>query len=123
MKKISFLVLLSVSVLSVSAQLQDTKWRNTMYIPDAVVIIFDFKKDTVSIHIAANGSLVETMTYTVSKDTLRLTKVSGTSPCSGGVTGDYKIELKEEKLYISPINDPCSDRSNAFISTPWIKEK
>ncbi len=122
MKKICFLILiLSVSALSVSAQLENTKWKNILYIPDAVECIFDFKKDTVFIKVAQDGSIVETMTYKISHDSLILTKVSGLSPCSDE-TGIYKFEFKEEKLYITPINDGCSDRSNAFQSSAWIKE-
>ena len=123
MKKSGFLLLLLfIAGFSASAQLEDTKWRNTVNIPDPVECMFHFKKDTVNLYVVADGSLIESMTYKISKDTLKLTKVSGMSPCSE-VVGLYKMERKDDKLFITAINDECSERSSAFRPDAWIKEK
>ena len=106
-----------------SAQLTDTKWRNAMNIPDPVETILHFKKDSVSLFVAGDGSLVETMSYKINKDTLKLIKISGMSPCNESVVGIYKIEIKDDKLTIVPLVDDCVERFNAFKPEPWIKEK
>ncbi len=67
---------------AINAQLTDSKWRNFMNIPDSYEPIIHFKKDTAILTLAADGSTIETMMYSVSKDRLRLTKVSGLSPCN-----------------------------------------
>jgi hypothetical protein len=117
----SFLFILFVS--AATAQLADTKWKNFMNIPEPTESFMHFKKDTVLLSVAADGTLVETMTYTINKDTLRLTKISGMSPCGDNVIGLYRIEIKEGKLTIIPISDDCADRANAFKPEAWIKEK
>lgn len=94
-----------------------------MNIPDPYETIMHFKKDSAILTLAADGTLVETMVYTVSKDTLRLTKLSGMSPCTENITGLYRIEIKDEKLTITVISDDCTERANAFKPEAWTKEK
>ena len=107
---------------TINAQLTDTKWKNFMNIPDPYETILHFKKDTAILTLAADGSLIETMIYSVSKDTLRLTKVSGLSPCTDNA-GLYRIQIAVDKLTIAPISDDCNDRANAFKPEPWTREK
>jgi hypothetical protein len=122
-KNLTLSLLLLVIVSTVNAQLTDTKWKNFMNIPESTESFMHFKKDTVLLTVAADGTLVETMTYTINKDTLRLTKISGMSPCGDNITGLYRIEIKDEKLSIIPISDDCSDRANAFKPEAWTREK
>ena len=122
-KTILYTLLFVIFVATANAQLTDTKWRNSMNIPDPIETILHFKKDTVSLTIAGDGSLVETMSYTISKDTLKLTKLSGMSPCADTVVGIYKIEIKDDKMTIVPLIDDCVERFNAFKADPWVKEK
>jgi len=122
-KTVLFSLLFLMCAAGANAQLTDTKWRNAMNIPDPIETILHFKKDTVSLSVAGDGSLVETMSYTISKDTLKLTKISGMSPCTETVVGMYKIEIKDDKMTIVPLVDDCVERFNAFKVEPWVKEK
>ena len=94
-----------------------------MNIPDPMETFLQFKKDTVLLTVVADGTLVETMTYSVSNDTLRLTKTSGMSPCADNIIGLYHFELKDDKLTITPLSDDCSERSAAFKPEAWTREK
>ncbi len=124
MKKIIGFGILMVFITSaLSAQLTDTKWKNSMNIPDPTETFLQFKKDTVLLTVVADGTLVETMTYSVSKDTLRLTKTSGMSPCADNIIGLYHFELKDDKLTITPISDDCFERAGAFKPEAWTREK
>jgi len=116
---IAIFILLSSAI---NAQLTDTKWRNFMNIPDSYETIMHFKKDTAILTLLADGSIIETMSYSVSKDTLRLTKISGLSPCNDNA-GLYRIQLKDDKLTIAPLSDDCNERANAFKPEPWTREK
>ena len=122
-KTILFALLIVLFVATANAQLTDTKWRNAMNIPDPIETILHFKKDSVSLFIAGDGSLVETMSYKISNDTLKLTKISGMSPCSESVVGIYRIEIKDDKMTIVALVDDCVERFNAFKPEPWVKEK
>jgi hypothetical protein len=115
--------LLSAITLTVNAQLADTKWKNLMNIPDPYETFLQFKKDTVMINLVSDGTLIETMNFKVSKDTLRITKLSGMSPCTEDIIGVYRFEIKEEKLTITAITDDCPERANAFRPEAWTKEK
>ena len=122
-KGFAYIVIFVLLSATINAQLSNTKWRNFMNIPDSYETIMHFKKDTAILTLVADGSIIETMTYTVSKDTLRLTKISGLSPCNDGGPGLYHIQIKDDKLTISPISDDCNERANAFKPEPWTREK
>ncbi len=124
MKKILLVCFLLLAIiLTVNAQLTDTKWKNLMNIPDPYETFLQFKKDTVMINLVSDGTLIETMNFKVSKDTLRITKLSGMSPCTEDIIGVYRFEIKEEKLTITAIRDNCPERATAFRPEAWTKEK
>jgi hypothetical protein len=122
-KTILFALVFTLLVSIANAQLTDTKWKNFMNIPESIESFMHFKKDTVLLIVAADGTLVESMIYTLNKDTLRLTKISGMSPCGDNITGLYRIEMKDDKLTITPISDDCAERANAFKPEAWTREK
>jgi hypothetical protein len=122
-KTITFLIAVLCAGTMAHAQLANTKWKNTMMIPEAVECILDFTKDTAKILVADEDMLVETMLYTIKQDTLTIVKLNGTSPCDTETVGKYKFELKDDKLTIVPIADDCNDRSAAFLPDAWIRQK
>ena len=103
-----------------NAQLENTRWKNTLQVPDPVECEFHFKKDTLEAYTVADGQLIETMSYKLNKDTLRIIKISGTSPCSE-VVGIYNAVIKDNQMTITPIDDPCVERSAAFRPEPWVR--
>lgn len=123
MKHLFTFLLLCGFALASQAQLTDTKWKNFMNIPDPIESILHFKKDTLLLLVVADGSLVETMNYSINKDTLKITKLTGMSPCTDGITGLYRFEIKDDKLTIVPLSDDCSERANAFKPEAWTREK
>jgi hypothetical protein len=122
-KTIVFLFVAVFTGTMAQAQLTNTKWKNTMMIPEAVEVYLDFAKDTVKMLVVQDAALVETMSYTIQNDTLTLIKLSGLSPCDTDAVGKYKLEIKEDRLTILPIKDDCPDRSAAFLPDAWIKQK
>ena len=122
-KTICICILCSFLSAGLHAQLTDSKWKSSMNIPDVTETILHFKKDSVFLSVAADGSLVETMSYSISRDTLRLTKLSGMSPCTESTIGLYRFELKDDKLTIVPLSDDCQERANAFTPEAWTRQK
>jgi hypothetical protein len=120
---ISCLTALCIFTFAASGQVENSKWRGTLNVPQPTECIFEFKKDSLVLIVAANGEHVETMTYSVTKDTLNIKKLNGSSPCTGETIGKYRIQIKDEKLYFTPLTDDCEDRMHAFTSDPWIREK
>ncbi len=118
-----------VFVLSINAkaQLAGTQWQATINIPMPVKAMFDFKADTlflIQVNSPDSGMVHEIMKYKFENDTLSLQKISGDSPCDNSSVGKYKVEFKDEKMFLILIEDACDARANAWPSDdPWVKVK
>jgi hypothetical protein len=122
MKKIIFFVLVCFTFISAKAQLTNTKWKATLYIPDSKDIIFDFRTDTVEAFSIEDSESLETMLYTVKDTILTLKKITGQSECDDTVVGKYKFEMKDDGMYVTMIEDNCTDRANALNNNQkWTK--
>ena len=123
MKKIIFILLVSFAAVSVQAQLANTKWKGTLNIENQVEAVFDFSNDSLRVTRVADGSGIETMTYTARDTVLTIKKVYGQSDCDGTVIGKYRFEIKDNELYFKLISDDCYDRSSVLDNTKWIKSQ
>ncbi len=121
MKKIIFILLVSVASVSAHSQLANTKWKDTLKLENPMEAEFDFAKDTLTVTATADGSLVETMTYTVKDNVFTITKVSGQSDCDGTTTGKYKFEIKGNEMYITMVSDDCNDRATVLDKNKFVK--
>lgn len=103
----------------------NSKWRGHIESPQSLDIIFDFRKDTVIVN-SAEGAELEVMSYSQNKDTVRLRKLNGTSPCDYSAEGTYHIQWLDsgEKLVFHAIKDDCDDRAKAITSaTAYFRVK
>ncbi len=123
MHKIIFSLLASVASVSANAQLENTKWKATIVIDNPLNVIFDFKKDTVSIYTVADNTVIETMTYTNNDTSVTLLKIDGQSDCGSNEPGKYKFVIKNDSMRLTMIADSCFDRSSVIDSTKWTKWK
>jgi len=124
MKKLIVWSFLFAILSNADAQLTNTKWKNIINIPDPYETYLQFQKDTVTVNLVSDGTLIETMSYSTNKDTLRLTKLFGNSPCEVNVTGTYHFAINDDKLTITLISDDCIERVNALrTNNPWLREK
>lgn len=117
-----FAALLLVASIS-KAQLKNTKWQGKMNVPEETTIILDFKLDSVNMVIPENDMIGETMTYSVKDSTITMKKTSGHSPCNVGDVFTVKYLIKDDKLFIKNLSDPCDQRIQAWTSEPFIRVK
>lgn len=114
-------VLLVAAVSNLKAQnlnLQNTSWK--MYV--------DQLGDTLTIHIGKDssyvtdggGGIVVRSLCKIAKDTLKLQDYDGKFACQGDL-GVYKIEIKDDALNFTLINDPCEGRTGSLGGSKWIK--
>ncbi len=120
-KKIIFLLFLSLAVFAGNAQLKNTKWKATLQLQELKDAIFDFRTDTLKAILVTDSSVLETMTYTVQGDALKLKRVSGQSGCDNDVVGIYHFKITNNQLNLSLADDPCNDRSPVLDHTIWTK--
>jgi hypothetical protein len=122
MKKIIFIILVCFTFISAHAQFTNTKWKVALYIPDSTDVIFDFGADTVEAFSIQDNESLETMIYTVQDTILTLKKITGQSDCDDTVIGKYKFAMKDDGMYVTMIEDSCTDRSDALNNTQkWTK--
>ena len=123
MKTALFILLVTCTSVSLHAQLKNTKWKGTIQADNKIDVIFNYGTDTVEVSNTADGSSIETMTYTVKDSVLKFQKIYGQSSCGGATGGTYKYELKDDLLYLTLISDSCSDRSSALSNSKWARTK
>jgi len=105
------------------AQLKNTRWEGKMNVPDETTVILDFKLDSVNMVIPENNIVGETMTYSVKDSVITMKKTSGQSPCNVGDVFTVKYLIKDDKLFIKSISDPCDARVQAWANEPFIRVK
>jgi hypothetical protein len=127
MKKTILLTVVTCFLLTAAkAQLTNTKWQGTANLEQedkslvSAKIIWDFKKDTVTVTFP-DGGTPEVMAYTVKKDILVLTKLSGDSPCQIGAVGKCRFHITDDKFYITTVEDQCAARSKAPDGKPYTR--
>jgi hypothetical protein len=129
MKKVFFLTAtICFLIATANAQLSNTKWNGTANLlqPDKSLvtaeITWDFGKDTVYV-LFAGGGMPEVLTYTIKKNMITMTKVSGGSPCETGTEGKIKYEIKDDKLFLTVVETKCEAFTKALDGKPYSKVK
>lgn len=100
--------------------LKNTTWSGTLHAPDAVEAVLEFKADSMFVYIGTD--LIETMTYQVASDTLKLKKVGGNSPC-GQELGSYRYSISNDQLKLVALQDDCEVRKGAFSPDGYKRMK
>ena len=127
MKKAILTIFILSSLFTLNAQIAGSKYKGSMNIPSPAAVIWSFTKDTAYLINVEDGNnmtkndVIETMSYTLKDNILTIKKISGLSDCEEAV-GKYKLELKDDKMFVTLIDDPCSNRSYAFNKDPFIKQ-
>jgi hypothetical protein len=123
MKIFYCLIILLIAAGTAKAQLKNTKWEGNLNVPDETRVILYFKQDTVQMIIADRGFVGETMTYLLKDSVITMKKTSGNSPCD--VDGVFKVKylVKDDKLFIHNLSDPCDARTQAWTNAPLIRIK
>jgi hypothetical protein len=122
-KTLAPLIILIFCITSAThAQIQNTRWKGSLIMDSTVGVIWHFDKDTSRVITQSDSSVLETMIYKTEGGFLFLTRVSGISSCEK-VTGKYKFDIREEKLYLKAVDDPCQDRADAISGDPYVKIK
>jgi hypothetical protein len=120
MKKITLLLLVTISALVSHAQLAKTKWKGTLQLDNPLEVIFDFGKDSLFVYTVADNSALETMIFTDSDKILTIKKVFGQSDCNE-TEGKYKYEIKNDELILTLVSDECTGRSSVLNNSKWGK--
>lgn len=106
-----------------TAQLSNTKWKGVINSNGELPVVWTFKKTSVDVISLPDSALVESMTYKTASGFLFVTKVNGTSDCDNSTVGKYSYRIKKDSLFLKPIDDACTQRSEAISDKALIKIK
>jgi cell wall-associated protease len=116
--KILIIVAFHFITISLFAQssISRTKWGHIDN-PQALDIILEFRNDSV-VATSAEGLELEVMYFSQAKDTLKLRKLNGQSPCDYPTEGFYHLKWAGDgdKLLLHTIRNDCTVRSKSITS-------
>jgi hypothetical protein len=122
MRKIIFILLVSIISASANAQLTNTKWKGILKAQDPIDVFFSFGTDTLAIIKENDGMVLENMIFTTKDTVLTVQKINGQSGCDSDVIGKYKFVKKDNAIFVTVISDECTDRSETLDKTIWTKQ-
>jgi hypothetical protein len=131
MKKIALLTsIVSLSMLTASAQLANTKWKGMIRIPADSVgtlkpfgVTWAFTKDTATVTYDDNVMELEVMTYKAAGEKVMFKKVSGSVPCNNTDLLTCSYSIKNDQLLLKLVSDDCKPRGHADASQPFDRVK
>ena len=123
MKLITYVFVVLCSIIFMASPkmnpLSDTTWNGILNAPDPMNGSLKFSEDTLYVYIETQ--LIETSTYTINKDTLKIVQLSGSSPCEDEL-GVYVFKISDDMLDIKPISDFCEVRYEVFSPLGYKKK-
>ena len=125
MNKIGALIFVTIFCLvsMASAQLANTKWKGYINDNGQVPVVWIFKKNTVDVISLPDSSVMESMTFKAASGFLFITKLSGMSNCDSSTVGKYSYRVEKDSLFLKPVDDACTQRSDATSEDALIKIK
>lgn len=100
--------------------LANTEWNGIANIPSPEEITFKFSNDTIDL--VFSGNVAEKMKYSLTdKETIKLFKIEGNSPCDSPEEGSYKFVIKNDTLTFTNVEDACMARQMAFYGNVYKK--
>ena len=124
MKKIILitgLFLLSSSVFHLHAQsINNKNWKAFFAEPFNDTLTLHIQSDS-SFVTLSNGDVLVRTACKITDDIVTLTDYSTREYSCPGVTGKYKINLREDTFTLTLIEDSCAERGQALSGVKWIK--
>ena len=126
-KTIALLVIVCCSLMTVTAQLANTKWKGTIKIATKTGLVptdvtLFFTTDTLSV-VYDNGFQPDIMSYKETDGKVIYKKISGGVPCDTTALMVTSYQIKNDQLWIKAIQDECRVRGQGDISAPFDRVK
>lgn len=122
------MVITSLSVFTANAQLANTKWQGAIKVPMqggemvGFQTVWNFQKDTLTVVYSGGKLPADVMIYSEdSNKVITIRKVSGGVPCDNSDVGKFSYEVKDDKLFLTKLEDACAARGAADVSEPLKK--
>lgn len=124
--KIVFIMVLNFIGINLFAQniISNTKWKGHIVNPQALDIVLEFRNDSVIVT-SAEGMELEIMSFSQTKDTLKVRKLNGQSPCDYTTEGIYILNFSDsgDTVIFYPITDHCKARAASISPVVYSRVK
>ncbi len=122
MQKIIFFTLIFFfTVITVNAQLANTKWHGVANANQPFDLLMVFQNDTAKAFMLPDSVYLAGMSYIIQDSVISFKKVGGGIPCDSNVVGKYKFEIKDNTLSFFLIEDDCIVRSHQLNEAKYEK--
>jgi len=117
---VQFLTLYALAQTPIS----NTKWKGHIENPQPLDVVIEFKNDSLIVT-SAEGLELEVMSFSQSKDTLKLRKLNGQSPCDFTTEGIYILNFTNsgDTVIFYPITDHCKARATSISPVVYSRVK
>ena len=110
MKKVIYILVITLITVSAKAQLNNSKWKATLQLDQPVEVVFNFATDTLTVLSTGDNSNLETMKYTAHDTVLTIQKLYGQSECDT-TAGTYSYKITGTDMWLKLMSDNCTDRA------------
>jgi hypothetical protein len=106
------------------SSVSNTKWKGHIENPQPLDVVIEFKNDSLIVT-SAEGLELEVMSFSQSKDTLKLRKLNGQSPCDFTTEGIYILNFTNsgDTVIFYPITDHCKARAMSISPVVYSRVK
>ena len=122
MKKMLFILVFSLAIAGVKAQLAGTKWKMILNMGNGdTETTCAFSKDSLVVTVTGSGDHVETLSYTLKDNVLTIQKAYGQSDCDTNAIGKYKVDITSTDMAFALVSDDCTGRGEVLDKMKWMK--
>lgn len=106
------------------SSVSNTNWKGHIENPQPLDVVIEFKNDSLIVT-SAEGVELEVMSFSQSKDTLKLRKLNGQSPCDFTTEGIYILNFTNsgDTVIFYPITDHCKARATSISPVVYSRVK
>ena len=106
------------------SSVSNTNWKGHIENPQPLDVVIEFKNDSLIVT-SAEGVELEVMSFSQSKDTLKLRKLNGQSPCDFTTEGIYILNFTNsgDTVIFYPITDHCKARAMSISPVVYSRVK
>ena len=107
-----------VAMLCQAQSIDNRNWKAYLEAPINDTVTFHIHSDS-SFVTNSSGEVVIRVNCTIARDTLTIVNLDGAETGCPDQKGKYKIDLKENGLILTLIDDACEGRAHALHGVKW----
>lgn len=84
---------------------------------DVSSVVIEFTENTMTA--TAGGTILVKSSFTIAGDMMTITDLEGQVACPS--VSKYKVTISEKGIRVTPVEDPCAERSSVLAQVTFVK--